>query len=166
MYACKPDVKSTEGSVKYFELKKFIKADSARLTRAQVIVTKTVQHNNSVSETKQLRIVNWGRELEPFSASDLNKPAWRQSYTIQQAADSIIYTAKYSELITHRMVIYKQDKTVKKIIISNYTKNLLYQTTEQLVYFPDSLYLIDKLQQVKFLGSNRYQIKGTIGTLK
>lgn len=166
LYACRPDVKETGSSAQYFELKKFIKADSSRLTRNQVLVTKTVSHNGSGSQTRQMHISNWGRELDPFSASDLNKPAWRQSYTIQQVADSVIYTAKYPDLITRRMVITQQNQKVQKVTISNYTRNLLYQTTEKLVYFPDSLYIIDKLQKVKFLGSNRYLIKGVINRKK
>lgn len=162
LYACKPDIRETDASLKYFDLKKFIDADTARLNKLRPLVTKTVLHNQDAAQTLQLRIDNWGRELDLFAASDINKPAWRESYAIAQAGDSITYTAKDSKLTTRRMVIYQTGNTVKKIAIHNFARNILYQTTEKLVYYPDSLYLIDKLQQVRFLGDNRYLIRGKI----
>jgi len=158
--SCRPDVHESAGSKRYFDLKGFINADSARLNRAHITVTKTVSHNNEGTQTKQIAITNWGQELSAFSASDINKPAWRDGYSIKQQGDSVIYTALMPSLNTRRMVVQQTGKSVKKITIENFTKNLLYQTTEHLVYYPDSLYVIDKLQKVKLLGSNRYVVKG------
>lgn len=158
--SCRPDVHESAGSNRYFDLKGFINADSARLNRVNPLVTKTVEHNNQGSQTKQITITNWGQELGAFSASDINKPAWRDGYSINKEGDSVIYLALMPELVTRRMVIQQSGKSIKKIHIENFTKNLLYQTTEHLVYYPDSLYVIDKLQEVKVIGSNRYVIKG------
>lgn len=160
--ACRPDVHESTGSKRYFDLKKFISTDSARLNKANLLISKTVSQNKSEEQTRNIIIKNWGQELGLFSASDINKPAWRDSYTIAQKGDSVVYTAKDAELVTRRMVIQTNNGQVKKISINNNTKNLLYKTKEHLVYFPDSLYIIDKLQQVKLIGSNRYLIKGKI----
>ncbi|WP_311952677.1 hypothetical protein [Mucilaginibacter terrae] len=160
--SCRPDVHESAGDKRFFDLKGFINADSARLNRAHITVTKTVAHNNDVAQTKPVTITNWGQELSAFSASDINKPAWRDGYSVKQEADSVVYTALMPDLVTRRMVIQQNDKAVKKIHIENFTKNLLYQTTEHLVYYPDSVYLIDKLQEVKLLGSNRYVVKGVM----
>ncbi len=162
LLACKPDVHVKSGEKRYFDLKQFINADSARLNKQHPQVLKTVQHNNEAAQTKRLSIKNWGQELELFSASDINKPAWRDSYKIAQQGDSVVYTALYPELVTRRMVVSKKGQDVTKIAIENFTKNLLYQTQEHLVYYPDSLYLIDKEQKVKLIGANRYQITGKI----
>ena len=159
--ACRPDVQQSVDK-RYFDLKKFIDADTARLNKANLTVNKTVLHNNSNEQTKQITIKNWGEELGLFSASDINKPAWRDSYKITNAGDSAVYTATDPHLVTRSMVVQTVNGHVKKISIANYTKNLLYQTTEQLVYYPDSLYIIDKLQKVKLIGSNRYLVKGLI----
>lgn len=158
--ACRPDVHESAGSKQYFDLKAFINADSARLNKANMPVTKTVVHNNSNAQTKRLNIKNWGQELGQFSASDINKPAWRDGYAIKTAGDSVVYTALMPKLVTRRMVIQTVKGKVKKISINNFTQNLLYKTTEHLVYYPDSLYLIDKFQQVRLMGSNRYLITG------
>ncbi len=162
LLSCKPDVHVTEAGKRYFDLKQFINADSARLNKSVPMVLKTVQHNGEKSQTRRLIIKNWGEELALFSASDINKPAWRDSYQILQQGDSAVYTALYPELVTRRMVITKKGKDVLKIAVENFTKNLLYQTKEHLVYYPDSLYLIDKEQKVKLIGTNRYQITGKI----
>jgi hypothetical protein len=160
--ACRPDVQVSTGSKRYFDLKAFITADTARLNKLRPEVTKSVKHNTDKAEEKRITIHNWGRELDLFLASDINKPAWRDSYKIQNAGDSVVYTALFPQLVTRRIAIQKINGVVKKITVNNFTKNLLYQTTEHLVYYPDSLYVIDKLQKVKIIGSNRYLITGKI----
>jgi len=160
--ACRPDVHESAGNKRYFDLKAFINADSSRLSKAHIAVTKTVIHNNNGKQTKRLVIKNWGQELALFAASDINKPAWRDSYQITKQGDSVIYTALLPELFTRRISIQTINGTVKKVAIHNATQNLLYKTTEHLVYYPDSLYLIDKEQKVKLMGTNRYLISGQI----
>ncbi|WP_345947828.1 hypothetical protein ABDD95_13325 [Mucilaginibacter sp. PAMB04274] len=160
--ACRPDIHVSAGQKRYFDLAKFIHTDSARLSKAQTAVLKTVVQNNSAPQTKRIKITNWGQELNLFAASDINKPAWRDSYKIVKGGDSVVYTALQQDLTTRRMVVYGTPGKVKKISVDNFTKNMLYQTTEHLVYYPDSLYEIDKLQKVRFIGSNRYLIIGKI----
>ncbi len=162
LQACRPDVKETGPSLKYFDLKGFFKQDSLRLVKKGNIVFKTITHNG-ITESKKVSINNWGRELDLFTGSDINKPAWRNSYVIVDNDDILIYKAKYPELKMREMVIKKEKKTVKWILIFNRTKNILYQTNEKLSYFPDSLYLIEKDQHVRLMGVNVYKIEGVIG---
>ena len=159
--ACRPDVQ-VNGAKRFFDLKSFVNADSARLIKNHAVVSKTVWHNESAPQTKQITVSNWGQELSSFAASDINKPAWRDSYKIQNQGDSVVYTAIDPHLITRRMVVHTVNGQVKRIRVDNFTENLLYKTSEKLTYFPDSLYLIDKLQQVKLMGANHYVIKGLI----
>jgi len=160
--ACRPDTHVNASSKHYFDLKAFINADSSHLSKAGALVTKTVSQNNSYTQTKNLVIKNWGQELALFTASDINKPAWRDSYKITKQGDSLVYTALLPELFTRRISIRSNEEKVVRIDISNATQNLLYKTTEHLTYYPDSLYLIDKQQQVKLMGNNRYLISGKI----
>lgn len=160
--ACQPDVHKQSAGKKYFDLKGFIGIEAAKLNKAHTTVNKTVDHNNSAgTQTKTIKI-NWEKELGLFTASDINKPAWQDSYRIEQKGDSVIYTALQPELATRRLVIWKDNGKVEKIAIDNATHNLLYHTTEKLLYYPDSLYLINKIQKVKLMGENRYLIKGEI----
>jgi hypothetical protein len=159
LVACKPDVKETKGQYKYFDLKGFIQADSSRLNRTNPTVNKTVNHNGA-SETKNLKIANWGHELGLFASSDINKPSWRKSYSELAQGDSITYKALTPDLKTRELTIGKTNGKVIYIHIINHTQNLLYETSEALTYLPDSVYTIDKSQHVILLGNNRYIIKG------
>ena len=159
--ACKPDLKETGRGIKYFDLKAYFKARVSKLTTQNRPVLKTVTHNG-VTETKTVHIDNWERELNMFSESDINKPAWKDSYSVQNTGGSLIYMAKDPELQTREIIVNKDKDKVKWILIFNHTKNILYETREKLTYFPDSVYQIEKSQHVKLMGINRYMIKGIL----
>ncbi|WEA03371.1 hypothetical protein [Mucilaginibacter sp. SJ] len=161
LYSCRPDNRQSGAKLVYFDLKEFFRADSARLTRLNPEVNKTVTHNG-VTETKIVHIGNWNQELNLFIQSDINRPAWKNSYTVSTSDSAIIYKARTPELKTRRIIIKKAGDKVEWILIYNHTKNLLYETNEKLSYFPDSLYLIQKTQHVKLMGRNDYKVQGTL----
>jgi hypothetical protein len=158
--SCKHDSGDNVLNVQFFDLKGYFKADSVRLTKLNPLVNKTVIHNN-VTETKKVRIPNWGTELSLFTQSDINKPAWKASYLVQSTDDFLIYKAKDPALKTRDIIIKRNGNKIKWILIFNHTKNILYETVEKLSYFPDSLYLIEKTQRVRLLGTDQYKIKGS-----
>lgn len=157
--ACKPDLKATGTSSKYFDLAGYFSRESARLTRLNKPITKTAYHNGT-TESKKVHIDNWDEEFSLFSESDINKPAWKNSYDIIAEGNILIYKAKDPELKTREILIKKLNGRVNYMLIYNFEKNKLYTTSEELTYFPDSLYQINKTQTVRFLGTNKYQIKG------
>src|SRR5476649_1867335 len=73
--ACKPGIKETVGTLTYFDLKGYFKADATKLTEHNKPVFKTVVHN-TITESKKVTIDNWEREFSLFINSDINKPAW------------------------------------------------------------------------------------------
>lgn len=145
----------------YFDLKAFFRSDSARLAGLNPAVVKTVTHNG-VTETKTVHIGNWSQELNLFVQSDINRPAWKSSYSVSNSDSAVIYKALTPELKTRRIIIKKIGEKVQWMLIYNHTKNLLYETNEKLSYFPDSLYLIEKSQHVKLMGRNDYKVQGTL----
>jgi hypothetical protein len=157
--SCKPDV--AQNDTVFFDLKDYFHTDSLRLTKLNHLTLKTVTHNG-ITETKKVQIANWGAELSLFSQSDINKPAWRNSYNIINDGNVIIYRAKEPQLRTREIVINKQGNKVRWILIYNDSKNRLYQTTEKLSYFPDSVYIIQKYQKVRLLEANMYVVKGSL----
>lgn len=157
--ACKPDIKETVATNKYFDLQGYFKTEVARLNKLTQPILKTVTHNGA-TETRRVKITNWPRELNLFIEADINKPAWRDSYQIQQTDHTSIYMAKDTTLKTREIIINKKDSKVQWIIIYNYTHNMLYTNHEKLVYVPDSVYSIEKTQHVKLMGINRYTITG------
>ncbi|HEY4197185.1 MAG TPA: hypothetical protein VGM63_16700 [Mucilaginibacter sp.] len=159
--ACKRDSAASADTMKFFDIKGFFRADSLRLTKLNPLVEKTVTHDK-VAETRKVHIENWGNELSLFIGSDINKPAWKDSYNITTDNGLLVYRANDPSLKTTEVVIKKDGDRVKWILIYNHTKNILYQTDEKLSYFPDSLYLIQKVQWVKLLGRESYGIRGTL----
>ena len=157
--SCKRDSNAAADTGKFFDIKGYFEADSVRLTIENPLVTKTVTHNK-VPETQKVHIANWGTELSLFTQSDINKPAWRNSYDVSTTGDISIYRAKYPSLKTQEVVVKKENDKLKWIMIINHTKNILYENTEKLSYFPDSLYLIQKKQSVRVLGTDTYRISG------
>jgi hypothetical protein len=159
--ACKPAIKEDGVKIKYFDLKAYFKADSARLSKLNKPILKTVNHNG-VIESKEVKIDDWSRELSLFIESDINKPAWRDSYSVQTTPTIVIYTATDDDLKTREIIVNKTGDKVKYIVIYNYTKNILYYTKEKLTYMPDSIYKIEKTQHVRLLGLNKYVITGKL----
>jgi hypothetical protein len=159
-YACnKPEIKETGAELKYFDLKEYFTKEATRLNKQNPEVDKTVGHNGA-TESKKVHIGNWKKELNLFIENDINKPAWKLSYDVQANNDSIVYKARYPELETRQIIIIKKAGQVTGISIVNNTHNILYNTTEKLVYAPNAYYLIEKMQQVKIMGANNYRIKG------
>lgn len=150
-----PDVKMT-----YFDIRGFFAAESARLGEENPLIKKTVT-DNGTSESKAVNIPNWQNELSLFFESDINKPSWKNSYQIEDNGTTVIYTAIDPDVRTRKLIITKlPGGQIKHIEISNKTTNVLYTSEEHLNYYPDSLYRIDKFQDVKILGSHHYTIKG------
>ena len=159
--SCRPEIKDNAVDLKYFDIKGFFTADTAKLNKLNKPIYKTVTHNG-ISESKNISITDWGQELNSFIISDINKPAWKNSYSITANDDFLIYKANDPTLKTREIMVKMDKKKVKWILIFNNTKNILYQNIEKLTYYPDSLYLIEKSQRVKVIGTNLYKIKGVI----
>ena len=162
--SCSSDAPSKVQNVQFFDLKKYFTDEAGRLTKLNPLITKTAAHN-TISETDKMRITSWTNELSSFTESDINKPAWKASYTVQSTNDFLIYKAKDPELKTRDIIIKKDGSSIKWILIFNHTtglmaKKVLYEMVEKLSYFPDSLYLIQKTQRVRLMGTNTYNIRG------
>ena len=159
--SCTEDKKTPDIKNKYFDIRGFFDKEILRLSSENPTVQKTVVHNG-ISELKPVKIPNWKNELDVFSASDLNKPSWRDSYNINISNDALDYTARDSSLKIKKIRINKSGDKITSIDIETQVSNEIYNSTEILNYYPDSLYKIRKTQTVKLLGTNTYQIIGKI----
>lgn len=158
--SCKPENLQEGAQKEYFDLKGYFEQSIVQLKSQKKPITKTVVHNGA-SETKKVQISNWETELGMFTESDINKPAWKGSYTKLDSAGAVVYNAVDEDLKTRKIVIDKKaGGEVKHIYVYNEVNNALYKATEELNYYPDSLYSINKYQKVKLLGANTYKITG------
>jgi hypothetical protein len=143
----------------YFDLKTYFTKTATKLNTIKPFVEKTVS-KNQLSENKKLKISNWITELALFIDADINKPAWKDSYAKDSSATKIIYTAKEADLKTQKIEIDLKNGLPVKFKINSKMDNLLFHTTEELEFYPDSVYIINKHQKVMLLGENNYLIKG------
>lgn len=146
----------------FFDIKGFFESEVKRLTSKKSTVNKSVRQNEQ-SEIKKNLSVDWANELALFIASDINKPAWKDSYKISGDSVHVNYVAIDTNLRT-RSVEIKKDQQGRAIFfkINNITRSNLYESSEELIYIPDSIYTINKNQSVRLLGKNTYQISGTV----
>lgn len=152
--------KEENGIKTYMDVKGFFDAEASRLSSANPEISKTVARNDA-SETRNMKNINWKTELSLFAESDINKPAWKDSYKVINRAGKTIYVASDSSLRTREINITKDPRgRIRKITILNQVDNMLYSSTEQLLYIPDSVYQISKQQHVAIIGDNRYFING------
>ncbi len=146
----------------FFDIKGFFETEVKRLTNKKSTVNKSVRQNEQ-SEIKKNLSVDWNNELALFIASDINKPAWKDSYTISGDSVHFSYVAIDTNLRTISVEI-KKDLQGRPVFfkIKNMTRSRLYESSEELTYIPDSIYTINKNQSVRFLGKNTYQISGIL----
>lgn len=143
----------------YFDLDSYFKAESQRLSKANLQIHKTVMVNGQ-SEEKNIKINNWEKEFESFIAADINKASWRGSFKVQKDNLTTIYLTQNEKIPVKKVEItYLKDKIYGiKIFIT--TTNRLYTSKDSLVYYPDSLYQIKKLQDIKLMDPKTYQVTG------
>ena len=146
----------------YFDLEGFFNKEASKLQKSNPKVSKTVRKNTEI-EKRILNIADWSEELSLFTSSDINKPAWRNSYQEHEKEGEITYFSTDPKLRTEKILI-QRDKNgkIKHISIVNKVSNSLYSSRETLNYFPDSLYQIFKEQKVRLLGQNNYSITGKL----
>jgi hypothetical protein len=143
----------------FFSLKNYFENEARRLSKEQPTILKEVKRNSSAEE-KEMKIQNWEKEFGLFIESDINKISWKDSYQEIIHQDTLIYQSKDPKLRTQEIVIVKENKQIKEIFIKNIIENYLYSSVEELKYYPDSIYQINKKQDVILLGSNAYYIAG------
>lgn len=156
--ACSQNSEPSRQQKYFFDIAGYFQRQAEILKNKKVL--KTVQ-KNGVSETKTLEISDWQQELALFTEADINKPAWKNSYKVDSGANKLLYTAKEADLRVQKITInFANEGQVKQIAISTQSTNLLYHTTENLLFVADSAYRIEKHQKVLLLGANDYLING------
>ena len=157
--SCFSKTKETKQPKFYFDLKGYFSDLATTYNQENPEIIKIVSKND-VKESKPIKIPNWNEELALFIDADINKPAWKDSYTKDSSATKITYTSNDVDLKTQKIEISLNDGKPSKFHIETSVSNLLYQTKENLDFYPDSLYSIQKKQNVILLGKNNYLIIG------
>jgi hypothetical protein len=141
----------------YFDLKGYFEKEANRLTKAGVIVNKTVGINGA-HETKTLKIADWKRELSSISNADINKASWRGAFKVTRSENEVTYRSDDRKVPVKALTVFYKDGIASGFLVLIRNKNALYTSTDSLTYYPDSLYQIKKNQQIKLLSEKNYEI--------
>jgi len=79
----------------YFNIAGFIQEQVRLLNAQKPVAVKSVQESGETTETKTVKNLNWAKELESFAEIDLNKPAFRNAYTVTRQAQNGTLTETY-----------------------------------------------------------------------
>lgn len=154
-----PEQEQRSTKLEYFDLKGYFSKEAASLNRSAALVNKTVVVNDSTEE-KQVKITNWEKELSAFVDADINKAAWKGAFQSRTTEAGLQYTSTNEKVPVKRLQIFKRNGKISGILIVLENSNYLYRSTDTLRYYPDSLYQIQKSQQIKLMSPKRYKITG------
>ncbi len=143
----------------YFDLESYFKSEANRLSKANLQIDKTVLVNGE-SEEKNVKINNWEKELESFTSSDINKTSWRGAFKIKKDFSTETYVSDNEKINVKKVEITYRKNIIYGIKIFITTTNRLYTSKDSLIYYPDSLYQIKKVQQIKLMDKKMYDITG------
>jgi len=138
----------------------YFKQEIERLQKLNPTISKTVS-KEGVTESKALQIKNWSDELSSFS--NLAYKSLNQEENFQQLSTDSMLTFRATndkpEIREVSLVKNAQGKIISIRILKE-VHNILYNTIEQFEYRPDSVYRIQKEQNVRLLGRTSYSIIG------
>lgn len=157
----KPSVETGVGASQHFDLKGYIDGEVQRLGmkgKARKLVVA-----EGKEESKIMDSVDFNRELDIFSMSDINRPAWSDYYI----ADSNFNDKKQlvhleiksldKTLKTQRIGIDYQNGVVSKIHVQNNAASPIASSYQILTYEPAYGYSIESHQRVTFAGVRTFK---------
>ena len=159
----------------YFDVAGYVKGQIDALSKQKPGVAKRTQMGKNV-EQHTTRTINWSRELELFTQADINKPAFRSSYTIARP-DSLTYryVLKPTEKdLTVRSLTIRLDSVThqpRRIDALLATENRLY-TSERQIFLESgpqagnkwgvTHYRVSGFQHLSISNRNTFDVEGTV----
>ena len=151
----------TVRAVNLFDSEKYFSEEASRLSSVKSV--KKISTYNSTSETKEITITNWTKELEPFIQCNINKPSFRNSYRIDSITNAsgkqITYSVSEPQLTIKKVEVNTLGEKIIRIRFVTGNSNNLYSTSRTLVYIPDSGYAISGQQRISMGKQTNYSIQ-------
>lgn len=143
----------------YFDLAGYFKKEALRLKKANLPIDKIVMVNGKMEE-KKITITDWEKEFDSFISSDINKASWKGSFKTEKDNNVATYTSNNDKIPVKKVELTYQNEKITAIKIFVTNTNDLYTSKDTLSYYPDSLYQIKKIQNIKLMSEKNYQITG------
>lgn len=146
----------------YFDLKGFFEQEASYLYEQNITAEKYLI-NEKDTQILTLSNINWEKELAPFINSDINKPAWKESYTVDsvlmnEKLQSIIYSSSEKNLLAKQIQIRFYNDNVSHVYIENASKNYIYNSAQILSYHVRKGFAIEGEQDIVLGKDLHYKI--------
>lgn len=160
--ACSPSDEVIK-TPKFYDLKGLITLKINELNASKPIFIKRVVVNN-VAQTKEVKTLDWSKELEPILQTDINKAANSQSYSITTNSTGVYYVLKKGEKLPVKWLNIRPQNDELLIEGSVQNTNFLYQSERNISIFIKKnqlvSYKIDGFQQLFFGEKKPFLIEG------
>ncbi len=171
-FSCDNSAPQTAAKPVYFDVAGYVKSQIETLSARKPVVAKDARIGGQTNKQATPNI-DWAKELELFIQADINKPAFRNSYTIARP-DSLTYqyTLKPTEeQLTVRALTVKLDpKTRQPAQITALLKseNRLYESERRLLLESGvdgriQHYRVEGFQQLAYFDRNEFRVEGRVG---
>lgn len=153
LLACNPATPSGEAVVQqpFFDLAAYFEQQVEQLNANSPKLKKKVRIGEQ-QEEKEVDGIDFTQELQIFSRSDINRPAWSDKYRIDSTLQNgqlkeLSYTAIDTSLVTRLMKIEFEAGIVSAIHIKNRSHSAIARTEQDLQYQPGESYQILSTQK-------------------
>lgn len=160
LFSCVKREQKSTGALLYFDLRNYFEKEANRLQKKAPLINKQV-FSKGEAEQKFVKITNWKNELAMFEAADINKASWRGEFAINQINNGVSYTTENEKIPVKKLEVFKAGNQITSIKIYKSSANRLYSAIDTLLYYPDSLYMIQSAQKIKLLAPKAYRVIGT-----
>lgn len=171
--ADKPNQANTDTAKVYFDISSFLEKLKQDLQqRRPNVQKKAVLNNERTNESIVGDSSFWEKELKTFADADINKPALRLSYQIDQKASGTDttwnYSAKEEGLSVKQIFVSKKDQQVDSLFLEVSDENSLYKSSKRMsMKLSDGelrRYYISGEQKLIIGDSLNFSITGTLET--
>lgn len=161
--ACKDAPSKQEQA--YFSISAFLKKEIVQHRIENITLLKTVQQKER-TESKKINAPDWENELKPFLEADIDKPAWKNSFSVDSSVNDTIkfirYKTKDQKIPVKLFRIQYIHEKIKTLFIKIEKSNSWFTLKQELTYTCDEGYSIHSEQQMTLSDISIYEIKGTL----
>jgi len=158
--SCNQERETTANArLSYFDVKGYFSKEAHRLQQNNPTIKKTVSVNGT-AENRELKITDWEKELAVFTNADINKASWQGEFKVTTNNQLTVYSSANKKIPVKKISLTYQLSKLAKIEIIVESKNILFQSSDTLIYAPHRFYEIKKLQKIRFLKKKSYCILG------
>ncbi|CAL1521371.1 hypothetical protein [Chitinophaga sp. MM2321] len=167
--ACNPDQENPNrpANDKFEQLPAYFNGEKAHIRASGFNLYKTVVLNGqkdsiTISGSDSTAVQDL---LKPFSDMDLNKPSLRDEYDTSSLYDpfsgrrSVIYKSKGKQTYPSEITMeLDKNGTIQQVNIHAYTRNMVYEYRQDLLYQRDKMVRITTWQKIAFLAPKELEI--------